>query len=124
MKHKLPVAVAVFLIALLAHPAGAQAPVLTNADVVRLVAMRVSDQTVIAVVQEAVATQFDLSPQAAIELAGHGVPVAVIGAMRQASTRSTTPANGAASEPPAGAQTLAGAAAEAAAAARNAEPRQ
>jgi hypothetical protein len=118
MKHPFPTAVAIFLIALLSHPAEAQAPVLTNADVVHLVAMRVSDQTVIAVVQEAVATQFDLSPQAASELAGQGVSGEVIGSMRQAqaSPRSTTPSNSAASEPPAGGQTLAGAAAEAAAA--------
>jgi hypothetical protein len=118
MKYTPPVAVAVFLVTILVRPAGAQAPMLTNADVARLVALRVSDQTMIAVVREAVATQFDLSPQAAIELAGQGVPVAVIGAMRQAATLSTTPANGAASEPLSGGQTLAGAAAEAAAAAQ------
>jgi hypothetical protein len=118
MKYQPPVAIAVFLVTILVRPASAQAPALTNADVVRLVALRVSAQTVITVVQEAVATQFDLSPQAAIELAGQGVPVAVIGAMRQVSTLSTTVANGAASEPPSGGQTLAGAAAEAAAAAQ------
>jgi len=111
--------VAVFLLVLLVRPAAAQAPALTNADVVRLVAMRVSDRTVIAVVQEALATQFDLSPEAAIELAGQGVPVAVIGAMRQSAALSTRAATGAtAGEPATGAQTLAGAAAEAAAAAQ------
>jgi hypothetical protein len=119
MKHLGALPVAVFLLASLVHPAAAQAPALTNADVVRLVAMRVSDQTVIAVVQEALATQFDLSPQAAIELAGKGVPVAVIGAMRQSAALSTRPAIGAAiGEPALGGQTLAGAAAEAAAAAQ------
>jgi hypothetical protein len=120
MKQVFSVAVAILLIAAVCNPAEAQAPlpVLTNADVVHLVAMRVSDQTMIAVVQEAVATRFDLSPEAAIELAGHGVPVAVIGAMRQASMLSTPPANSAASERPSGGQTLAGAAAEAAVAAQ------
>lgn len=58
---------------------------LTNADVVRLVAMRVSDQAVIAVVNEAKMTQFDLSPTAVSELRILGVAATVIAAMRQPS---------------------------------------
>jgi len=114
--------VAVFLLALLVRPAGAQAPALTNADVVRLVAMRVSGETVIAVIQEAATTRFDLSPQAAIDLAAVGVPVAVIGAMRQSAATSTPLTISADAEPRIGGQTLAGAAAEAAAAARMRQP--
>ena len=114
--------VAVVLLALLVRPAAAQPPALTNADVVRLVAMRVSGETVIAVIQEAATTRFDLSPQAAIDLAAVGVPVAVIGAMRQSATTSPPLTIAADAEPRIGGQTLAGAAAEAAAAARMRQP--
>jgi hypothetical protein len=114
--------VAVLLLALLVRPAAAQPPALTNADVVRLVAMRVSGETVIAVIQEAATTRFDLSPQAAIDLAAVGVPVAVIGAMRQSATTSPPLTIAADAEPRIGGQTLAGAAAEAAAAARMRQP--
>ena len=114
--------VAVLLLALLVRPAAAQPPALTNADVVRLVAMRVSGETVIAVIQEAATTRFDLSPQAAIDLAAVGVPVAVIGAMRQSAATSTPLTISADAEPRIGGQTLAGAAAEAAAAARMRQP--
>ena len=119
MKHVLPMTVAVFVTAFLGYPASAQAPTLTNADITRLVAMRVSDQTVIAVIQEAAATAFDLSPRAVIDLAIHEVPTAVIAAMRQPSTSARKPANEPAlpePSPAGGVQTLAGAAAEAAAA--------
>jgi hypothetical protein len=119
MKHVLPMAVAAFVIAFFGRPASAQAPALTNADITRLVAMRVSDQTVIAVIQEAAATQFDLSPRAVIDLAVHEVPTAVIAAMRRPSTSAAKPANEPAlpePSPAGGVQTLAGAAAEAAAA--------
>ena len=118
MKHAFLIAVVALLTA---YPASAQAPVLTNADVTHLVSMHVSEQTVISVIQEAAATQFDLSPRALSELAAHLVPTAVIAAMRQPSTRNTAPANERVlplPPPTAGVQTLAGAAADAAAARR------
>jgi hypothetical protein len=68
----------VAVVAVFAQSASAQAPMLTNTDVTRLVAMHVSEQTMIAVIQEATATQFDLSPRAVSELAGQLVPPAVI----------------------------------------------
>jgi hypothetical protein len=74
--------------------ASAQAPGLTNEDVMRLVAMRVSDQTVTAVINEAKARRFNLSPLAVDDLAFHGVSTAVIAAMRQ-SSNPTPPAVGA-----------------------------
>lgn len=114
MKYVFPVTVAVLLAAFFAQSAVAQ-PILTaltNADVTRLVAMRVSEQTVIAVIHEAESTQFDLSPRAVSELTVLGVSTVVIAAMRQSLTRS---AKGLAlpAPSPAAAQTLAGAAAKA-----------
>jgi hypothetical protein len=112
MKYVLPVTLAVLLTAFGVHSASAQVPTMTNADVTRLVAMHVSEQTVIAVIHEAKATQFDLRPQTIGELAVvYGVSPAVIATMRQPSA-----ANGPAvpeQSPVAGAQTLAGAAATA-----------
>jgi hypothetical protein len=107
------------LMALSIQPASAQTPMLTNADVTHLVAMHVSDQTVISVIQEATATQFDLSAGAVSDLTAHLVPTAVIAAMRQPSARNTKPTNETALAQPsstAAARTLAGAAAAAAAA--------
>lgn len=63
----------------------AQSPALTNADVTRLVAVHVSDQTVIAAIHEAKATQFDLSATGVNDLAVKGVSPAVIAVMRQSS---------------------------------------
>jgi hypothetical protein len=78
----------ILLTAFSIHSASAQSPELTNADVTRLVAMGVSDETVIAVIKEAKATHFDLSASALGELAVSRVSTAIIGAMRQASTPS------------------------------------
>ena len=121
MKHARPIAVAVLMIALLGQPKAAQTSGLTNADIARLVAARVPDQTVIAVIREAPATQFDLSARALVELAGQEVSSAIIAAMRQVPVATTPPAASTANTillpdpaPAAGAQTLAGAAAEAA----------
>ena len=61
----------------------AQSPALTNADIARLVAMHVSDQTVIAVIHEAKLRQFDLNELAVAHLANSGVSAAVLAAMRQ-----------------------------------------
>ena len=69
----------------------AQSPTLTNTDVIRIVAMHVSDQTVIAVIHEATATQFDLKTLVVDELAFHRISSAVIAAMRQSAA--PTPAN-------------------------------
>jgi hypothetical protein len=106
--------IAAALLALVSvQSASAQSTPLTNTDVVRLVAMRVSDQTVIAVIHEANTTRFDLSAQALSNLAVYAVSPAVIGAMRQPSA---PPAIGFAVPQPStgGAQTLAGAEIEAA----------
>jgi hypothetical protein len=88
MKYVLQVTIAVLLTAFPVQSASAQAKLiaLTNADVIRLVGMRVPDQTVIAVINGAKATQLDLSPGAVSELAGNGVSTAVIAAMRQPSS--------------------------------------
>jgi hypothetical protein len=56
---------------------------LTDADITRLVAMGVSEQTVIAVVQQAKATEFDLSTQTVSELTAAGVSPDIIAAMRK-----------------------------------------
>jgi hypothetical protein len=92
----------------------AQSPTLTNTDIRRLVALHVSDRTVIAVINEATTTKFDLSLGALSGLAKAGVSNLVISAMRQpsrpnaASTNSTvTPTP----SPTAGTRTIAGAAA-------------
>jgi hypothetical protein len=61
----------------------AQSRALTNADVVRLVAMHVSDQTVIAVIHEVKETQFDLNEIAIGYLRASGVSIAVLAAMRR-----------------------------------------
>jgi hypothetical protein len=121
MKHAMPIAIAVLLTGLLGQPAAAQTSGLTNADVVRLVAARVPDQTVITVIQEAAATRFDLSSRAVVELAAQDVSSAVITAMRQVPTAATPQAASTTNAvvlpdpaPAAAAQTLAGAAAEAA----------
>jgi hypothetical protein len=68
----------------------AQSPTLTNEDVTRLVAVHVSDQTVIAAIHEAKATQFDLSATAVRDLAVKGVSPAVIAVMRQSSAPTAT----------------------------------
>jgi hypothetical protein len=111
MKWILLVTVAVLLTTCSVHSASAQSKLiaLTNADVIRLLAMRVSDQTVIAVIKETSVTQFDLSAPAVTDLAVNGVSTAVIAAMHQSSSASSP-----AVAPPAGPQTLAEAAAEAA----------
>jgi hypothetical protein len=117
MKQVLSFVGAMMVTAFFGGQASAQVPVLTNEDVAHLVAMRVSDQTVIAVIREATATQFDLSPGAVTELASREIPAAVIAAMRQPSTSTPKPTSAIVMPEPAsaaGAQTLAGAAAEAA----------
>jgi hypothetical protein len=75
----------ILLTACLVHSASAQSrsPALTNADVTRLAALHVSDQTVIAVINEANATHFDLSQFAVTDLIVAGVSTAVIATMRQ-----------------------------------------
>ena len=106
MNRTFSVTVAVLLTAFFAQSASAQSPALTNADIARLVAMRVSDQTVIAVINETDVRQFDLGESAVSDLAVKGVSTAVIAAMRQSSVPAVAPT--------ARPQTLAEAAAEAA----------
>jgi hypothetical protein len=98
MKYLLSVTVAALLTALSVQAASAQATstVLTNADVIRFVAMGLSDQVVKTLIDEAKvanATKFDLSPSAVSDLAAHGVLPAAIAAMRQPSTPTPPPAN-------------------------------
>jgi hypothetical protein len=116
MKHLLIVSAAVLFMAFFVQSASAQRLALTNADVTRLVAMRVSDRTVIAVIHEAQATQFDLSSRAVSQLTVSGVSIAVVAAMGEPSTSTLLPDHGlAAAEqtPIAGPQSLAAAAVEA-----------
>jgi hypothetical protein len=81
MKYVLRTTLAALLTALSVQSARTQSIALTNADVTRLVVMGVSDQTVIAVIHEAQATQFDLSSRAVRELTTSGIPGAVVAAM-------------------------------------------
>jgi hypothetical protein len=94
MRHMLMVTVAALLMAFYAQSASAQLLALTNDDVTRLVAMRVSDQTVIAVIDEAQAKRFDLSSRAVSELTVSGVSTAVVAAMGHASTPRLQPDHG------------------------------
>lgn len=59
---------------------------LTNADVIRFVAMGLPDEAVKNLISDAIeanVTRFDLSPAAISDLAGHGVSAGVVAAMRQ-----------------------------------------
>jgi hypothetical protein len=105
-KHALSMTIAL-LLAFRVQSASAQSPALTNTDVSRLVSMHVSDQTVIAVIREAKATQFDLKPLVVDDLAFHGVSVTVIAAMRRSGASAPTNAASAQSPPLARPQTLA-----------------
>jgi len=121
--YALSIAVAAVLTAFSAQTASAQLPALTNADVGRLGALHVSDQTVIAVIHEATATQFDLSSQAVSDLAVAGVSTVVIATMRQSSTPSANELAGPPQQSPgAGPQTLAGASVQATAASPGRRP--
>lgn len=105
MKYLVSGIVAVLLTASSVHVAGAQSTVsaLTNADVIRYVALGISDQVMRSLINEAKATTFDLTPAAVVDLASHGVSPAVIAAMRQptppAAAVATTPAPGTAEAP-------------------------
>ena len=114
MSCKQLAAVVVLLSALAVRSAGAQVPPLTNADIRRLAAIGVSEQTVIAVIRETSAVQFDLSAQALSDLSASGVSTAVLAAMHSSLTPAS-PEAGARLPPAADSQTLAGAAALAAA---------
>jgi hypothetical protein len=93
MKCPWSVTAAVILTGLFVQSASAQPTLtaLTKADVVRLVALRVSDQTVLAVISDAQITQFDLSASAVSELQVLGVATTVIAAMRQPSIPNSRP---------------------------------
>lgn len=85
MKYLVSAIVAVLLTSSSVHAAGAQSTVsaLTNADVIRYVALGISDRVMGIFINEATATKFDLSPAAVADLASHGVSPAVIAAMRR-----------------------------------------
>ena len=97
MKYLFSGIVAVLLTASSVHFASAQSTVspLTNADLIRYVALGISDQVMSNLINEATATKFDLSPAAIADLESHGVSQAVIAAMRQprppAAVIATTP---------------------------------
>jgi hypothetical protein len=117
MKYAVSVTVAALLSTLFVHPADAQPTALTNVDIIRLVTLHVSDETVISVIHEAKTTQFDVSSPAVTKMAVYGVEPAVIDAMRRSSTSVVLAADGAASpphSPTAGILTIAEASAEAA----------
>lgn len=73
------------VVVVLSASLSAQSVPITNADVIRLVMARVSDQTTAAVIREASTTQFDLSAKALGELAAYGVSPQIISVMRQPS---------------------------------------
>ncbi len=80
--------VAVLLTAMFVGSADAQptASTLTNADVIRFVAMNFSDAAVITLIEEAGSknlARFDLSPSGVSDLMTHGVSATVIAAMRR-----------------------------------------
>jgi hypothetical protein len=87
MKYLCSAIVAVLLMSSVPS-ASAQTPVtaLTNAEVAHLVALHVSDVTVISVINGARITQFDLNASAVGELTVLGVSSAVVAAMRHPST--------------------------------------
>jgi hypothetical protein len=60
---------------------------LTNETIVRLVKAKLSEENIIATINEAPATSFDLSPNAQLQLLQAGVTNPVISAMRQAADR-------------------------------------
>jgi hypothetical protein len=91
MKYLCSVIVAVLLTAFSVSSVSAQVSTLTNADVIHLVGMGVSDATVIAVINEAKTTQFDLGALALANLTASRVSTAVITAMRQSSTPALAP---------------------------------
>ncbi len=97
MRHALSLVAALLLAVAATHPASGQTPsTLMNADVVRFVATGMPDQVVMTLIDEANnarATQFDLSPSAVSDLAGHGVSQVVIAAMRQSSAFSASGAS-------------------------------
>jgi len=71
-------------------PVPAQPTAMTNADVIRLVALKVSDATVIAVIREAKGRQFDADGTAMTVLVNNGVSPAIIDVMRQPGTSTPT----------------------------------
>jgi hypothetical protein len=88
MKYMLSVTVAVLLTGFSVHSANAQPNVtmLTNAHVIRFVAMGISEQSVTTLINDANvarATKFDLGPAAVADLAAHGVSPAVITEMHE-----------------------------------------
>lgn len=64
------------------------APALTNAQVVKMAKSGVDDDTIIGAIHDAASVQFDLSPDALIQLAQNGVKGKVVSAMRDRDKRS------------------------------------
>jgi hypothetical protein len=103
MKYLFAATLAVSLTTSFVRLAGAQPTPLTNADVIRFVAMGMRDQvvnTLISEAQVAKLTRFDLSPSAVSDLVSRGVSPAVIAAMRQPSNPTSLAAGSAAPRTP------------------------
>jgi hypothetical protein len=65
------------------------APALTNAQVVKMAKSGVDEDTIIGAIHDAASVQFDLTPDALIQLAQNGVKGKVVSAMRERDKRST-----------------------------------
>jgi hypothetical protein len=65
------------------------APALTNAQVIKMAKSGVDEDTIVGAIHDATSIQFDLSPDALIQLAQNGVKGKVVSAMRDRDKRST-----------------------------------
>ncbi len=65
------------------------APALTNAQVVKMAKSGVDEDTIIGAIHDAASVQFDLTPDALIQLAQNGVKGKVVSAMRERDKRSS-----------------------------------
>jgi hypothetical protein len=70
-------------------PAAPAASALTNAQIIKMAKSGVDDDTIIGAIHDAASVQFDLSPDALIQLAQNGVKGKVVSAMRDRDKRST-----------------------------------
>ncbi len=69
--------------------ASTKAPALTNAQIIKMAKSGVDEDTIIGAIHDAASVQFDLSPDALIQLAQNGVKGKVVSAMRDRDKRST-----------------------------------
>jgi hypothetical protein len=69
-------------------PANA-APALTNAQVIKMAKAGVDEDNIVATIHDAIAVQFDLSPDGLVDLASKGVKGKIVTAMRERARRSS-----------------------------------